>query len=745
MFRLPKIAGWCGKNHGTWTQRAIQLIQDTEAEPLEKRKYTEIYDPDWSSEAFTEQVAKAKGNPDYEKHHPTVLGSVFEDCSPDEPLPNFYDTWFKSDPNGNPNTKYYYDKTGWRDYHHFGGREIGLKHQWYFMFRGSPSSRPKPGDRYYSARDWGYGGGRLTDPKHNRLTFTEAIRQYHRYSIDGKRTAYLMLGHAVHLLEDVGQPDHAKLVAHPGSSYTELGAYKEYKYCEIIASAGAYVCLEASGWSCLFGLCCAGVWGTLFAICRESLSDNKVGYERLITYMDKWSIDKKSVQKGIEATNVVHHDAYDDFFSSLSGFSIGKSDITSPLGCGDVTFPMVPSFVAIPGARPFIHVGDQEQVGRFVDITDKIVPRIIGTAAGLIQHFYDIVNYPPYAERVAIVQWEPNETPRGFAFFKQDENHCKRYDVKWEMSLTGQSRAKNALSPTYPLSPGRTAYFFILFGPTIGMKRDAATGNLMDKVKGRVMAEAKLKLVGTYPGTGEKIDDEVQLDLAYDDAVGYYYWGSFSPRNCSLDSYWLTLEISGEDMGAHFAHRQPTGRQLDDNPATVARIDASMGPNYPWLPKTYSPGTDKTHKVQIYTYEAWELQVTPKSLVIKPERGAMGEVIFHICQNARRCNWEPYCGPVTCPVAWKLLEKITKQAYSDGTKDRYGNVILYPPEIGMPEAFGFQVKLLIEPHTPGTAKLIITPEIGKYKPGSYNLHVQHTVGEPLYQWKATSTIVVELV
>jgi hypothetical protein len=747
LFRLPKIAGWCGANHGTWTQRAIQLIQDTEAHlPLNKRKYTEIYNPGWSSKAYTEQIASATGDPDPIKHHPLVLGGVFEDCSPDNPLPNFYNNWFASDPNYQADPKYYYNQAGWRDYNHFGGREFGLEHRWYFKFRGSPSSRPKPGDRYYSACDWGYGDGRLNDPKHNRLTFTEAIRQYHRYCLDGKRAAYLMLGHAVHLLEDVGQPDHAKLVAHPGSSYTELDAYKKYKYCEIIASAGAAACLAASGWSCLFGLCCAGVWGAVFGLCRDSLSDKKVGYEKLITYTDKWSLEQKNIEDEIKATGVLSNITYDGFFSDLSKFSIVKANITSPLGCKKVTFPpILPSSIGFPGCRPFIHVGDKKQVARFVELTNNIVPRIIGTAAGLIQHFYDIVNYPPYVERVAIVQWEPNDTPRGFAFFKQDKDHCKRYDIKWEMSQTCQSRALKPQATTQPLSPDRTAYFFILFGPTLGMKRDTATGKLTAMVRGRVMAKTKLKLVGIYPGTGKKIDHEVQLELAYDDKVGHYYWGSYDPRNCSLDPYLLTLEISGEDQGAHLAHRQPSGSQLDANPATVARVDASMGPVYPWVPNTYEPGTDKKHGIQIYTYEAWELLVKPKSLVIKPAREAVGDIILQIRQKARDCNWEPYWGPVTCPVEWKLLEKVTKQAYSDGTTDEYRNLILYPPKTDTPGLFGFQVKLLIEPHLPGTAKLVIIPDAGKYTSGRYDIHVQHIVGEPPAQWKATTTIVVELV
>jgi len=709
LFHLPKIAGWCGKNHRTWTQRAIQLIEEKEITlPVQSRKYTEIYNSAWFTEAYTEKVAKT-GKPDYNKHHPIVLGAGFEDCSPDDPLPNFYNNWFASDPNYQTDPKYYYDQKGWRDYHHFGGEGVGLEYALYFEFRGCPSTT-KPGDRYYSARDWGYGDGRV-NPKHNRLTFTEAIRQYNRYNLDGKRTAYLMLGHVVHLLQDVGQPDHAKLVAHPGSSFTELEAYKKYKYCEIVAGLAAAACLKVAG-LCFFGLCCAGVFGAVFGICRDCLSDEKVGYERLIK--DKWSLDHKIPKNEITATGIVTQPSYDAYFSDLSKFCISKANITSPLGCGKVTFPLVPSFIGVPGGRPFIHVANKEQVDRFLEMTNKIVPRIIGASAGMIQYFYDIVNYPPYVERVAIVQWEPRAVPRKFAFFSKNQLHCVRYDAEWVMSKN--KRILNYRTKTRPLSLDRPAYIFILFGPT---EIDPEKG-------GKIMEQPELRLVGTYPLTGKPIDMKIKLKLAQDNDVGQYYWGSFNPHNCSDDPYTLTLIIQGKDGAAHLAQRKPSGDEIDAKPATIARVDASLPPTYPW--KDYEPGPDVNHKIQIPPAE-WKLMVNPSGLLaISPQREGKGEVTLQIKQKAWDCQWEPYWGPVTCPVRWELSQNVTKLGKQLQT--------------GSWEDFNFQVQLIV--HRSGDAKLVITPDWQMYTPGRYELKVLYEVGEPPKVLSNIVTILVEL-
>jgi hypothetical protein len=708
LFDLPKIAGWVSANHGSWAQRAIQLIEESEANlPVQSRKYAEIHDPIWSKQAFSEQFAKTDVV-DHQKHHPIILGSVYEDCTGwDSPsgvtkgMPDFYDSWFMSDDNYKKDPNYYYSqKAYWRDYHHFGGEGTGLEYAWYFELRGCPKTT-KPGDHYYSARDWGYGDGHV-DPKHNRLTFTEAIRQYNRYTFDGKRCAYLMLGHVVHLLQDVGQPDHAKLVAHPGSSFTELEAYKKYHYCEIIAVAAVALCFKACP-ICI--IACPAISGPVFGICRDSLSDKKVGYERLIRPdMNKWSLTR--IKNQIEPSSIVTQTNYDAFFSNLSKFAKSKAIITSPLGCGKVEFPLVPSFIAIPGCRPFIHLNDKNQVQKFLDFTDKLIPRLIGESAGLIQHFFEIVNYPPIVEKVVIVQWEPGDSPQEFAFFAKDKKHCLRYNAEWVMSTNKRNLKYNNPSKPVPLSPDRTAYVFILFGPTIVPNK----GRSMDGIS------TKLKLVGTDPATGKPINIKVNLTPHHDNKVGHYYWGSFEPRNCSRDPYTLTLVIEGKDNGAHFSQRNPSGDEIDANPSTIAYVDAG-NPIYPW--KAYEPGPDKNHKVVISRFVE-SITIHPKSLVISPSRVMTGEVKVRIQQKTWDCQWEEHWGPLNCSVSWGLDKMVTKIEKSPSTRKWSLDVRLW-------EYFNLEGKLLIT--STGEAKLMITVDAQKYTPGNYSVSIHYTIGQ----------------
>lgn len=726
LFRLPSIGGWtCLGSHAPWAQRSIDLIEKKEAKTSpEKRMYQEIYHSKWCTNRFEE------GDPlDASKHHPIVHGSSFEDS--EGPLPAFYDAWFADDPMHQANKNYYYNfnKGDYkRSYHHYGGNAIGLEYAWYFKFYSPPSTTC--GDRFYSARDWGFGGGRI-NPDLNRLTFIDAIGQYDRYSFEGKRTAYLMLGHVIHLLQDVGQPDHGALVAHPGSSLT--GSDVNTKYCPILATeAGVIACLSCSwifGVGCLF--CGGGVGGIVLSACFASIRSDEVGYEKLIE--GYWSLKRPTVVAEIDKVGFLKESKYDDYFHKLSDFSAGeakKSNLESPLGCGTLFLPPLPP---VPGLNPDIEPGSGE-ASEYEKLTDAIVPHIIGWSAGLMQHFYEIVNYPPYVERVAIVQWESGDTPRGFAFFKEDTSVCVRYDSSWELirtakagspdlltrTLTSQSSVKKKIG-RYALSPDRSAYVFILFGPTIspGM--------------GRAMAGPELRLVGTYPVGGKKIDNKVELNLDYDKNVGYYYWGSFEPRNCGNDPYLLTLEISGTDYGAHFDGRVPTGKELDANPATVAMVNTGSS-TYSWVPNTYETGIDKNHEIWVLQYTEWEIIPPGPPLVIKLAPHAVGEISIEIQQKAWDCQWEPCWGPVTCPWRWELSELVTR------TRKRV--------EQGTWEEFNIAVK-------PIAARSGVTLEIrprwhsehghgASATRGLYESQVQFWVGEPPYESSRIAKIQFQL-
>jgi hypothetical protein len=70
-----------------------------------------------------------------------------------------------------------------------------------------------------------------------------------------------------------------------------------------------------------------------------------------------------------------------------------------PLGCGPMVYT---AGVSVPGNDPDIDLSDQATVDVFLGLADQIAPQVIGRTAGLITHFFDIVNPPPILQRVVV-------------------------------------------------------------------------------------------------------------------------------------------------------------------------------------------------------------------------------------------------------------------------------------------------------------------------------------------------------
>jgi hypothetical protein len=287
LLRISTIGGWDTQQHCSWAQRSLQSIKDEDlarADKSDVKLYEEIYHPDFGQSEYLPTPPYPPFNNDLTNQpwHPVVLGANYEDCtgcpSPGSPagsgptraLPPFYDDWFE---NSAPQFVQYFNQPPYsRYFHHFGGDGEGLEyHTW--MFPAEPpqyTCKNSAGkDSYYSARDWGYGPPRI-DEKWNLMTFKQAIKQYHLYTFDGKRTAYLMFGHVVHLLQDQSEPDHANLVAHAASGMNEEEAYDKFRYCEISAANSAAAAAAACGWP--WGLLCgAAAYSIHFGICRGTM------------------------------------------------------------------------------------------------------------------------------------------------------------------------------------------------------------------------------------------------------------------------------------------------------------------------------------------------------------------------------------------------------------------------------------------------------------------------------------------
>jgi hypothetical protein len=715
-FTLPSLGGWMDvKTHSPWTQRALDLIEKTDT----GGKYRELYEKNsvWAVEPFTETLAQSGKQVDYKKNHPLVLGAYYEDET--AALPQFYHDWFKSDPNYKKSSTYYFPSSGYmRDCHHYGHQSTGLQYEWYFVFRGTPPKTTKPGDRYYSARDWGYGYGRI-DENLNRLTFTEAIKQYYRYSEEGKRNAYLMLGQVAHLLEDSGHPDHAAVVCHPASGYNAEEFLLDKGFCKYLSLemfAVTYLaCLAIPGpfTNAVTCLVPAGLaQGIAYGVCKGMADSDLVGYERLAG--DHWDITK--VEKTIQSAGVLTQTDYDSYFKDLGDFSLATlskySGLSHALGCASLSLPPL----TVPNSRPVIDSTDSAETKPYLGYTDAIVPRIIGTTAGFIQHFYRIVNFPPYLERMAIVQWESGDSPRKFAFFKDDAEHCVRFDAEWTQTSSGRTLKNNVT--TQKLSLDRPAYVFLLFGPS---KIGPLEG-------GRQMAKVELHLTGKYAPTGGQPYLPVTLTLAKDEDLGYYYWGSFNPKNCMPDPYMLNFEVTAQDSGPHLASRASSGADLDSDPATIAVVDSTKSPTYPFT--GYQAGTDTNHQIWVAPF-SWSMQVNPKSHSVTPTmKPQTVKYLLKVTQKSWDCNWEETQSPPNCAVTWSLREEVKQQGA--------------PGTTGYPADFGFKVEMAPRT-TVGEAEVKATVTwTPRYTPATYEIYVEYSVGDSPYITTGTVTLTLQI-
>lgn len=660
LFSLPGIGGWSeNANHAPWAQRAIKLIEqkDTTGE------YTEVYSaplaPPWHFDefplpgAFPPNVDPKTFDPYPEPHkdHPVVLGATYEDSHDPYNDPasrlNFYNTWFLTDHKFQDDNNYYYDQSGlYRAFFHFGAGDLGLKNADYFDFWGPVPARPKPDDRFCSARDWGY--SRSNCGGMNGFTWEEAIQQYNRYDFQGKRNAYLMLGHVVHLLQDQGEPDHARLLEHGCSSFTQEGLFTKTSekkawgladLCDLYGAVGAGAgCVEgaiiggAAGAAGGFGVgavagaaigCGIGAvlgWLNFWGGCELNEDPSQMGYERVVR--EFWRLERvqheENGEQVLENGDIEREADYSDFFAEMAAFSeqaanqcdqgygyrclAGFAD-GNALGCSALP---IPTDGTIPNLFPVITPPYYED---YLRLTDRLVPKIITLSAGLIEYFYEIVNHPPIAEEVAIVQCVegligiPHQAkPAGFASFPDDPSCELRYDAEWgdvygmehgvgkrmlHQTAQQQDLAVGGLGIVpLPQATRYPAYVFIRFG-----------SGVPPETPGVEMAEAQLKLKGTISCTREDIDEEeVSLERDQDSSGYYYYWGRFVPRNPCETGYELQLLIEGKDRSAHLAQRPHPGDEIDAEPGTPAVVDYTKpDQHYPWL--AYELGPDGSHSI----------------------------------------------------------------------------------------------------------------------------------------------------
>lgn len=712
LFYVASVGGWSPRNHCSWAQESLSIIKAKDASKI----YSELYSDNWYNAAYDSNTGH--GIPQPFVHHPIILGSYYEDTY--QVMPQYYDDWFKSDEKYNANPDYYWPHAPYpREYNHFGnGRGQGLTYQpWFDKYYWNPTPpRPMPQDRFYDARDWAYGPPRTLAPQQvNGLSFTEAVQQYNRYTSEGNTNAYLMMGHVTHLLQDLAQPDHARGVFHihsrfKGSDNVEGSTVRSIKdvacsqWGECARSIADPACRLLNFVPFCFGCSTACRWTAYFiakAVCANDWCDSCRGYERVVE--DDWQF--ASVASLISDQGILKQPDFDSYFADMAKYSSSLAtfaQLKSPLGCSDFT---TSCGVMIPGWVP--NIGDTPQAKRaYLELTDKLVSHCVGSVAGLLEHFYEIVNHPPFLERVKIVQWENGATtPRKFGSLGDDPIHCGgsvTYDAEWQTDPKTKTRLLIHNQVPQKVHSDIWQYVFVLFGP-YGLAPEPG-GLLMDQVR--------LSLTGIDNATGQSFNIPVELQPAKDDHYGNYYWGRFQMKNCGLDPNIMTMNFQAKDNRAHLQGRNPLGNELDAYPETLAIVQPSLQPYYPW--SGYEPGIDTHHRLWI---QPAELQVSIDTALITlatNDVNATAESHMIINQRAWSCSAPDhnYWGPTSCEVQWTLDPMMKKTSV--------------PTSVKIPADFGLNVELITDLR--GAASLVVRRALPPAPPpmhGKYEITINY--------------------
>jgi hypothetical protein len=585
LFIKPPKWGWSEYNHCKMTEIALRLIKIYD----DKKQYEEIYENGKiDTYYYQKQVNGSLSDHPDEKSHPCVLGAWAEDAWNEERLTN----------------RFGYDSSlsvkKFRSFHHFGDVGEGLKWESYFKLIDSEVPEPK-NDRYISAVEWGSEDGfahKEAGVSGDKMNFKGAIEAYNLSSPDGKKEAYIRMGHVLHLLQDLAQPDHAHSKHHAASSMDEKEAFETMYVCEARAATIIEHGLPAcAAFGFLSPLCIAGVLiaaGIEEAACRDY--ENEVGFEKLIK--DKWSDVDPDVSLNFKQYLEHNENNYTTIFSNLISDVKEATLLPLPLGLGSVTLSPLGAAVidiakgggivpyeTIPGVDPDIDITDPKEVAPYIQLAQKVVSMAIMRSAALLQLFYEIVNPPPIVERIVAMKGIPGMEPTGFAEFSQGSSHthCSfsqiKYDARWEQVGT---RRMKVIETNLPLSSSHAVYVFILFGPH----------SLTGKSKRMDRNSVSLKLTSLQ---GELQQPDVRMYQGYDESVGEYYWGSFNPPNQSTGNYEIWFEINGQDATAHRAEKNTW---IDSDPASIAIVDTERIVGdviYPF--KNYDPGKDRNHSI----------------------------------------------------------------------------------------------------------------------------------------------------
>ncbi len=486
-----------------------------------------------------------------------------------------------------------------RQWNHYGVQDGLWCHDWMLdpdivaLYKGDLG--PPPSEfkerRLFSAYQWANDPSPVSEVKlfrngDKQYTWRGAIEAYD-YSDDAKKLAYERLGHVLHLAADVCDPDHVHAVAHPGSSKVWPD--------DLLDKINGYITKDK-----FYQMLLKQLSIDLFDLERA------VGFEKLVEENEnarkhdipsleikQWNAigSKKGELKDYfsipaeYAGDLRHQFQQKPWYSALG---------LSPLPVVDGSLRRTASYYLTLIKMYEPHIDQiyiipeitEEKKQPYVDLAVDLTKVAKEYSAGLIMLFHDVMRHPPYVQEIKIGHLdEGGNLIEAMAYLRS-----------W-----GPTDDKSTTRDIIPkeLKPGlfqtcRETYVEITFGPSI----DGKESIIID-------ANSVWATVGVI-GTGKAIRFQLKKKKGFDDGIKpAVFEGIFVPpiefATISLDpdkAQMGYINIEAQDIYNHYyldgsaRSLERSGRNLDSNPGTVARV-TDFNPPYPW--EGYEPGTDQVH------------------------------------------------------------------------------------------------------------------------------------------------------
>jgi antitoxin component YwqK of YwqJK toxin-antitoxin module len=562
LFSATSLQAWYEKTHAYAARLVMELIQKIDRAKL----YEELY-----SQPFLIELGRGAWREDFD---PPIEGNA-----------RAFRHFFDPDLRANNGSKFHFYFYLWT------------------TFEGEAVKEP-PSFHYEDALSWARNGART---KNNPFHWEGAIEAYD-YTTNSRQEAFYRLGHVIHLLVDMSEPDHSSNMPHPGSGkiipdtidemfgapvikrLKKLGSnspsktYKPTIKTEALKSLLNMLYLKFRGSDLEKKERLTGF---------EGLIEENVDHRLVIDFFlneEAVKISQKPLLTQavppIAAQNIQKAKELDDYFIQLGRISKKAqqaSGLPLALGCKDIGSLLTTVFNYEPFyILPTIDTNDPSAQAPYYNLAWPLITKSVEYSAGLMEDFHDIVNHPPYVQSLSLVQAGGGS-----------------YRARWEDILE-----------TRPTGRTEESFYDVKYRGFQSKYDYVKERKLVTNLNGTFMTgipiEISIRFGSDAYAVEERIDPSSVVvrmggETASGGMTGPATWeGRFLPKvGADMGSREFKLEIGAKDLHAHFPRTgyPDKGYLLDTDPATPAK--ASSRPPYDWL--GYTQGPDENHSISVFT------------------------------------------------------------------------------------------------------------------------------------------------